>query len=158
VSVQRFLSCLHKTKYEFPIPTAFHIRIFAFHKNGLIEICLSLNICQHTKFYDTTLTGANFASISEVWTSVILEWLKILNYRLWRPGQLQWQDLPAEFNESLSIGLKVIRDTYTQTALWSHKIHFPFWGKWDNRWNRGVKERERGQKVANEWERGNRQI
>jgi hypothetical protein len=36
-----------------------------------------LKFYQCTKFHVPTLTGASFASISEVWTSAILEWLKV---------------------------------------------------------------------------------
>jgi hypothetical protein len=32
---------------------------------------------QYTKFHGPTLTGASFASTSEVWTSAILEWWKL---------------------------------------------------------------------------------
>jgi hypothetical protein len=36
-----------------------------------------LKIYHYTKFHGPTLTGASFASTSEVWTSAILEWLKV---------------------------------------------------------------------------------
>jgi hypothetical protein len=36
-----------------------------------------LKIYQYTKLHGPTLTGASFASTSEVWTSAILEYLKL---------------------------------------------------------------------------------
>jgi hypothetical protein len=41
-------------------------------KMGSLKVVHRLKICQYTKFH-----GASFASTSQVWTSAILEWLKI---------------------------------------------------------------------------------
>jgi hypothetical protein len=46
-------------------------------KNDLIEVVYPFKIYQHAKFHGPTFTDASFASTSEVWTSAILEWLKL---------------------------------------------------------------------------------
>jgi hypothetical protein len=67
------------------------------------------------------LTGASFASTSEVWTSATLEWLKVQPW-----GYRHWHDLPTEFHKNLPVDSNVIG---VQTDWWSHKPHFPFQGK-----------------------------
>jgi hypothetical protein len=52
--------------YELHISTALHIRIFGFHKNGLIKSCSSLMTYQHIKFHGPLLTRTIFASTSGV--------------------------------------------------------------------------------------------
>jgi hypothetical protein len=70
------MSYLHDTKCEFQISTARHVRIFwGFRKGGLVSCCLSFEY-QHTKFHGSTSTG-EFCITSEIWTSTILEWLKL---------------------------------------------------------------------------------
>jgi hypothetical protein len=59
---------------NFNIQTAAMFVFFVFDKNFH-----PLKIYQYTKFHGPTLTGAIFASTSEVWTSAILEWLKVLD-------------------------------------------------------------------------------
>jgi hypothetical protein len=67
-----------------------------------------------TKFHVPTLTDASFASISEVWTSAILEWLKVRDWKVRHRGHLQWHDLRTEFHKNLPTGSKVVRG-HTQT-------------------------------------------
>jgi hypothetical protein len=43
----------------------------------LLKVVHHLKIYQYNTFHGPTLTGASFASTSEVWTSAILEWLKV---------------------------------------------------------------------------------
>jgi hypothetical protein len=43
----------------------------------LLKVVHPLKIYQYTQCHGPTLNGASFASISEVWTSAILEWLKV---------------------------------------------------------------------------------
>jgi hypothetical protein len=69
---------------------------FVSRKSGGIK---SLKIYQHTTFHGPTFTGASFASISEVWTSTILNWSKLRTYKLWTRGHRQWHDLPTEFHK-----------------------------------------------------------
>jgi hypothetical protein len=45
----------------------------------LIKVVHPLKIYQYKKFHGPTLTDASFASILEVRTSAILEWLKVRN-------------------------------------------------------------------------------
>jgi hypothetical protein len=63
-----------KQTMNYKIQTAAMFVFFVFDKNCLIY---RLKIYQYTKFHGPTLTGASFASTSEVWTSTIVEWLKI---------------------------------------------------------------------------------
>jgi hypothetical protein len=57
-----------KQNMNFNIQTAAMFVFFVFDKNGLIK----MKIYQYTKFHGPTLTGASFASTSEVWKSAIL--------------------------------------------------------------------------------------
>jgi hypothetical protein len=82
----------------------------------LLNVVHPLKIYQCTKFHVLTLTGASFASISEVWTSAILQWLKVRDEKVRRQGHLQWHDLPTEFRKNLPIGSNVIRGTHRQTG------------------------------------------
>jgi hypothetical protein len=66
-----------KQTMNFKIQTAAMFVFFVFDKNGLLKVIHCLKIYQYTKLHGPTLTGASFASTSEVWTSAILEWLKI---------------------------------------------------------------------------------
>jgi hypothetical protein len=66
-----------KQTMNFNIQLAAMFVLFVFNKNGLIKSWSPLKIYQYTKFHVPTLTGSSFASISEVWTSTILEWLKV---------------------------------------------------------------------------------
>jgi hypothetical protein len=63
------MSCLHKTNYEFNIQTAAMFVFFVFDKNNLIKslkVVPPLKIYQNKKCHGPTLTGASFASTSEV--------------------------------------------------------------------------------------------
>jgi hypothetical protein len=66
-----------KQTMNFNIQTAAMFVFLVFDKNGLLKVVHPLNIDQYTKFHGPTLTGASFASTTEVWTSAILEWLKV---------------------------------------------------------------------------------
>jgi hypothetical protein len=62
---------------NFNIQTAAMFVFSLFDKNSCLKVVHRLNIYQYTKFHGPTLTGASFASTSQVWTSAILEWLKV---------------------------------------------------------------------------------
>jgi hypothetical protein len=64
-----------------------------------LKVVRRLKIYQYTTFHGPTLNGANFASISEVWTSAILERLKVRDYKVRRRGHLWWLDLPTELHK-----------------------------------------------------------
>jgi hypothetical protein len=68
LNLSNFMSCFHKTKCKFLLSDALHIRsfFFNFRKCCLIKIVHRFKIYQHTKFHGPTLTGASFASTSEV--------------------------------------------------------------------------------------------
>jgi hypothetical protein len=74
------------------------------HKNGIRSSCSSFEDLSESKLNGPTLTGASFASTSEVWTSTILEWLKLRDWKEWRQDHSQWHDLPTEFRKNLLIG------------------------------------------------------
>jgi hypothetical protein len=65
-----------KETMNFNIQTA-AMFVFFFTKMVLLKVVHRLEIYQYTSFHGPTLAGASFASISEVWTSAILEWLKV---------------------------------------------------------------------------------
>jgi hypothetical protein len=72
------MSCLHKKKtMNFNIQTAAMFVFFVLTKMVLLKVVHPLKIYQYTKFHGSTLTGASFASTSDVWMSAILEWLKV---------------------------------------------------------------------------------
>jgi hypothetical protein len=58
--------------------TALHDRALGFLQKNALKVRPS-NVCQHTKCYGPVLTGASFASTSEVLTSTVLELLKLLD-------------------------------------------------------------------------------
>jgi hypothetical protein len=62
------MSCLHKTNYEFQHSNGPMFVFFVFDKNEmvLLKVVHPLKIYQYTKFHGPTLTGASFASTSEV--------------------------------------------------------------------------------------------
>jgi hypothetical protein len=66
-----------KQTMYFNIQTAAMFVLFIFYKNGLIKSCSSFEDLSVYKISCPTLTGASFASTSEVWTFAILEWLKV---------------------------------------------------------------------------------
>jgi hypothetical protein len=84
-------------------------------KMVLLKVAHPLKIYQYTKFHGPTLTGASFASTSEVWTSAIFEWLKVRDEKVRRRGYFQRHDLLTKFHKNLPIGSKVIRGTHRQT-------------------------------------------
>jgi hypothetical protein len=51
--------------------------VFFLTKMVLLKVVYPFKIYQYTKFCGPTLAGASFASTSEVWTSAILECLKV---------------------------------------------------------------------------------
>jgi hypothetical protein len=67
-----------KQTMNFNIQTAGMFVFFLFLTRMVsLKVVHPLKIYQYTKFHGPTLTGASFASTPEVWTSAILEWLKI---------------------------------------------------------------------------------
>jgi hypothetical protein len=80
-----------------------------------LKVVHPLKVYQYTKYHVPTLTGASFTSISDVWTSAILEWLKVRDWKVRRRGPLQWHDLCTEFHKNLPIGSKVIRGGHRRT-------------------------------------------
>jgi hypothetical protein len=62
---------------NFNIQTAIMIYFLFLKKMVLLKVVHPLKIYQYTKFHCPMLTGASFASTSDVWTSAILEWLKV---------------------------------------------------------------------------------
>jgi hypothetical protein len=67
-----------KQTMNFNIQLAAMFVFFVFDKNGLLNSCSSFEaLSVYTQFHGPTLTGASFASTSVVWTSAILEWLKV---------------------------------------------------------------------------------
>jgi hypothetical protein len=66
-----------KQTINFNIQTAAMFVFLAFDKMVLLKVVHPLKIYQYIKFHGPTLNGASFASTSEVWTSTILECLKI---------------------------------------------------------------------------------
>jgi hypothetical protein len=67
-----------KQNTNFNIQTAAIFVFFLFlTKMVSLKVVHPLKIYQYTKFHVPMLTGASFASTSEVWTSAILEWLKV---------------------------------------------------------------------------------
>jgi hypothetical protein len=59
------MSCLHKTNYEFNIQTA-AMFVFFLTKMVLLKVVHPLKIYQYKKFHGPTLSGASFASTSDV--------------------------------------------------------------------------------------------
>jgi hypothetical protein len=95
-------------------PIVAHVWLQLSHSNGLVTMV--------TKLYPPRLTGASFASTSEVWTSAILVWLKLRDWKSWHRGHHQWHDLHTEFYENLPVRPRVISgDTRTDTDWWCHK-------------------------------------
>jgi hypothetical protein len=66
-----------KQTINFNIQTPAMFVFFVFNKNGFIRSCSSFEDLSEKKIHGPTLTGASFSSTSEVWTSAILEWLKV---------------------------------------------------------------------------------
>jgi hypothetical protein len=64
---------------NFNIQTAAMFVFFVFDKKVLLKVVHPLKIYRYKTFHGPTLTGASFASTSEVWTPVILEWLEVLD-------------------------------------------------------------------------------
>jgi hypothetical protein len=62
---------------NFNIQTAAMFVFLLLTKMVKLKVVHPLKIYQYTKFHGHTLTGASFANTSKVWTSAILEWLKI---------------------------------------------------------------------------------
>jgi hypothetical protein len=64
-----------KQNMNFNIQTA-AMFVFFLTKMILLKVVHPLKVYQYTKYHGPMLTGASFASTSEVWTSAILECLK----------------------------------------------------------------------------------
>jgi hypothetical protein len=62
---------------NFNIQTAAMFLFLFLTKMVLLKVVHTLQMYQYTKFHGRMLTGASFASTSEVWTSAILEYLKV---------------------------------------------------------------------------------
>jgi hypothetical protein len=58
-------------------PPAMFVFFFIFEKIALLKVVHPLKIYHNTKFSGPTLSDANFAITSEVWTSVILDLLQL---------------------------------------------------------------------------------
>jgi hypothetical protein len=89
-----------------------------------VDSCVAQRSLWNFTLDNPRLVGAGFAFTSEVWTYLILIWLKLWNQKLWYQGHLQWHDLPAEFLDNLPIASEVIR--VGQTDWWSLKPTFHF--------------------------------
>jgi hypothetical protein len=106
--VHWFMTCLHKTKYT--INCIFQNRpprpyFWFFIKTVSLKVATQLRTYQHTKFRSPTLIGANFASTSEAWTSVIYNgW----SQGIWINGHKVTFNL-TEFHKNVLIASKVIR-------------------------------------------------
>jgi hypothetical protein len=66
-----------KQTMNFNIQTAAMFVFFVLTNIILLKVVHCLKIYQYAKFHGPTLAGASFASTSEVWTSAILERLKV---------------------------------------------------------------------------------
>jgi hypothetical protein len=115
--MQRFMSCLHKIKYEFLLSTVLQIRIFFLQKMviGLLKVVHPLNINRHAKCHGPTLTRASSTCTS------MLEHPP--NRNSWSNGikmngvLSEWQNLTDEFHKNLLTASKAIRK-YRRTE-WS---------------------------------------
>jgi hypothetical protein len=113
---------------------------FVFDKNGLIKSCSSSEDLSVFKISCYHVDWCKFC--------IHLRSLKVRHFgmvegtglKVRRRDHLQWHDLPTKFHKNLPIGSNVImgetqtdgqidRQTDRQTDWWSHKPHFPFWGK-----------------------------
>jgi hypothetical protein len=88
---------------------------FVVHRNYLIKSFSSLEAPSAYKFHGPSISGVIFASTSEVYTSIIMELLKLCDYTVWHRGHVRWHDLLAEFHINLPIISKVIRKTNIRT-------------------------------------------
>jgi hypothetical protein len=67
----------------------------------LLKVIHIFNIYRNTKFHDTPLIGASFASSSKVGTTAVWKWLKVWGANVWGGGHLQRHDLPSEPDENV---------------------------------------------------------
>jgi len=74
-------------------PNSYYLFITKVFSFKLFTLWVTISV----QFLGPTLTGESLVSTSVVWTSTILEWLKLQEYELWRRGRLQCLDLPTEF-------------------------------------------------------------
>jgi hypothetical protein len=72
------VSIKQNVNFKFQPPSVF-VFCFFFAKLASLKVSIPLKIYQRTILYGPTLTSENFACISEVWTSAILEWFKLWN-------------------------------------------------------------------------------
>jgi hypothetical protein len=98
-----------------------------------LKVVHLLEVYQHSTFQSPTLTGANFASTSEVWTSTTLEWLKPLDKNYGIKVTFNVMASLLNFINIYWLVQKLIVVAYTQTERWSPKLLFSFkWSRLQN--------------------------
>jgi hypothetical protein len=128
------MSYIHKTKefVTFNCHTHTHSYFWVLTKMILIKAVCPLSIYQHTKCHSPTLTGSSFASKPEVWTSVILEWLKLEIKKYGADVTFNGMFSPLNFMKIYQLVQKFISwghsdwQTDRQIARWSNKHRFTF--------------------------------
>jgi hypothetical protein len=116
------MNCLKKLNMNFNVRTP-SMFVFLFFTNVvLLKLVYPLKICQHTKFHGRALTGASFASTSEV-TSRNFRVVEAAGLKVWHRGRLRWHGLPNKFRKNVLIGSEVIGVTQNGDLI-SHTFLF----------------------------------